>query len=165
MQAKHIACIALPTPEVLAHIDPAVAAEIHQVMAWAYAQEAQLLGVKHFAPLQETVQDIAQRKEWLLGLRLANLLAGVVSVGPDDEPQQLRIGSLVVRPQMQRRGIARLLMQTVLARGTGMVFSVSTAELNLPALALYESLGFVAYKRGTVGPEDLALVKLRRLPR
>ena len=32
---------------------------------------------------------------------------------------------------------------------------------NKPALALYEQFGFVAYRRGTIGPETLELVKLR----
>jgi ribosomal protein S18 acetylase RimI-like enzyme len=42
------------------------------------------------------------------------------------------------------------------------VFAVATPALNTPALSLYRSLGFVEYRYGTLGPEGVGLVKLRR---
>jgi hypothetical protein len=42
-----------------------------------------------------------------------------------------------------------------------MVFSVTTAAKNGPALALYHGLGFSEYRRGTLGPEAIEMVKLR----
>jgi ribosomal protein S18 acetylase RimI-like enzyme len=146
----------------LAHTDANIAAEIHAVMALAYAQEAQLLQVRDFPPLAQTVVDIQARQEFVIGLRIKEELLGVVCVGPDDEPQQLCITSLVVHPKAQRQGIARLLMQSVVARDLDAVFTVATAANNAPALALYESLGFVVYRRGVIGPAQMALVKLRR---
>ena len=135
-------------------------------MQLAYAQEAALLQVQqklqHFVPLDTTVEDLQRSVEFHLGAFAGDTLLGVVTVGPDDEPDQLCIGMLVVHPSAQRQGIARALMQDALRRGEGMVFTVATAAANSPALALYRELGFVAYRHGSIGAEQLALVKLRR---
>ena len=47
-------------------------------------------------------------------------------------------------------------------RGESMAFCVSAAADNAAALALYRGLGFVAYREGTLGPDRLAMLKLRR---
>ena len=150
----------------LDHRQRAVAAQIHSVLRLAYAQEAELLRLHqqlpHFAPLDTTVDDVQRSVEFHLGAWSGETLHGVVSVGPDDERDQLCIGMLVVHPSAQRQGIARALMQAALQRGAGMVFAVSTAAANMPALALYRELGFVAYRHGSIGVDQLALVKLRR---
>jgi ribosomal protein S18 acetylase RimI-like enzyme len=72
------------------------------------------------------------------------------------------IASLVVHPSHQRQGIARLLLTEALKRYEDYVVTVSTGAKNLPAVRLYQDLGFVEYARCTVGPEALELVKLRR---
>ncbi len=139
-----------------------MADQVHAVMQPAYAQEAALLQMPDFPPLQTTAADLQRSIEFHLGAFAGPTLLGVVTVGPDDEPDQLCIGMLVVHPSAQRRGIARALMQDALQRGQGMVFTVATAEANAPALALYRELGFAAYRHGSMGAEQLALVKLRR---
>ena len=68
----------------------------------------------------------------------------------------------MVHPSAQRQGIARALMQDALRRGAGMVYAVATGAANAPALALYRELGFVAYRQGSMGTAQLALLKLRR---
>ncbi|WP_130429930.1 GNAT family N-acetyltransferase [Rivibacter subsaxonicus] len=154
----------MPRIEPLDHREPALASRIHAVLMLAYAQEAKLLQVRHFAPLDRTVEDIRSSREFFLGALRDQELLGVVGIGPDDEPGQICIASLVVHPAHQRQGIARALMLEALRRGEGMVFSVSTGAQNAPALALYRELGFVDYRWGTIGAEQLALVKLRRPP-
>lgn len=153
-----------PRIEPLDHRELAVAICIHAVLKLAYAQEAALLQLRHFAPLDRTVEDIRSSQEFFLGALHGQELLGVLSIGPDDEPGQISIASLVVHPVHQRQGIARALMLEALRRGEGMVFSVSTGAQNAPALALYRGLGFVDYRWGTMGAEQLALVKLRRPP-
>jgi ribosomal protein S18 acetylase RimI-like enzyme len=149
--------------EILSHRQPAVAAQIHAVLMLAYAQEAALLGIKNFPPLEQTARDIEASDEFFLGCFNDQELHGVVSVRPDDEPGQINIASLVVHPAHQRRGVARVLLTSALQRAAGAVFSVSTAAKNAPALALYQQFGFEAYRWGTIGDEGLALVKLRRI--
>ena len=146
----------------LDHRQHALAWQVHAIMQLAYAQEAALLQVQHFAPLKTTVEHLQRSADFHLGAWRGDALLGVLSVGPDDERDQLCIGMLVVHPAAQRQGVARALLQDALQRGAGMVFTVATGAANAPALALYGELGFVAYRRGVMGPEQLALVKLRR---
>ncbi len=148
--------------EPLNHQDPDLAQRIHAVLLPAYAQEALLLGAREFGPLERTPQDICNSRDFFLGAHVGAALAGVLCIGPDDEPGQISISTLVVHPAHQRRGIGRALMQEALRRGEGFVFSVSTGAANEPALALYGSFGFQIYRRGSMGTQDIALVKLRR---
>ena len=148
--------------DVLPHRDARVAARIHAVMVPAHAQEAALLRVAHFPPLERTPEDLRCSREFFLGAFAGAELVGVLSLGPDDEPAQIHVSMLVVDPSHQRRGVGRSLLVEALRRGGGMAFSVSTGAVNAPALALYAALGFVAYRHGTIDGGRIALVKLRR---
>jgi ribosomal protein S18 acetylase RimI-like enzyme len=146
----------------LDHRDLAVATAIHAVQRLAYAQEAALLGVKDFPPLERTPADIQASGETYLGALLSNEIVGSVSLSHDEESDQITIASLVVHPHHQRQGVARLLLAGALKQSEGHVVTVSTGAKNLPAVRLYQKLGFVEYARCTIGNEALELVKLRR---
>lgn len=147
----------------LDHCDVAVAVQIHAVLMAAHAQEAVWLQVRKFAPLSRTVADIQAETGLYLGAFADGHLAGALAFAPDDgEPGQYLVSALVVHPSQQRRGIARALLQQALRLGAGEAFAVATGASNAAALALYRSLGFVEYRRGTIGPQALPLVKLRR---
>jgi ribosomal protein S18 acetylase RimI-like enzyme len=163
--------------EALVHRERPVAERIRAVMALAAAQEAQLLAGADSLPLLDpslpsvlaliasAVDEIAGDSDFYLGAidgAQGDALVGVLSVGPDDEAQQLCITVMVVQPTAQRQGIGRRLVQAALARLPGATFSVATTAGNSPALALYRSLGFVPYRHGVIGPNSVPLVKLRR---
>ncbi len=148
--------------EPLAHHEPAVAQRIHAVLLIAHAQEARLLQVTDFVPMARTPEDIRASGDYFLGALHGDTLLGCVGLGPDDEPGQISIAALVVHPAHQRRGVGRALVTEALRRGAGMVLSVATGAKNAPALALYRGLGFVEYRRGTLGAEAIEIVKLRR---
>lgn len=150
--------------ELLAHHELPVAQKIHAVFLLAHAQEARLLEVTDFVPMARVPEDIQSSNDYFLGVLRGDTLLGFVALGPDDEPSQISIASLVVHPAHQRQGLARALMGEALRRSEGMVLSVATGAKNAPALALYQGLGFVEYRRGTLGPEALEIVKLRRAP-
>ena len=139
-----------------------VAQAIHAVLLLAHAQEARLLQVKDFAPMAQAPEDLQQGEALFLGALRGEELLACVSLVPDDEPGQIAIGALVVHPAEQRRGLARALVSEALRRCAGRVVSVTTGALNLPALALYHALGFVEYRRGTLGAQEIVVVKLRR---
>ena len=145
----------------LAHRDPRTAQQILDVLLPAYAQEARLLQHNHFAPLLRSVAQIQASPDWHLGASVDERLSGVLSLGPDDEAGQLSINMLVVHPRAQRQGLARALLLELRQRSQGMVLAVSTAAGNAPALALYRGLGFVVYRQGSIGAEELPLLKLR----
>ena len=149
-------------PSVLNHRDPDLAAAICQVLQLAYAQEAIWLGAQQTAPLQKTAANVQASNDFHLGVQQQDQLLGVLSIGPDDEEQQLCIKLLVVHPSAQRQGVGRCLVQAALQRGAGMPFAVATGANNAAAMALYQEFGFVVYRHGTVGPKELPLVKLRR---
>jgi ribosomal protein S18 acetylase RimI-like enzyme len=144
------------------HRDFEVARRIHAILVRAHAQEAGLHRVGNIVALELTVEDIQSGNECYLGASREQALLGAVSLEPDDEPNQILVASLVVHPEQQRRGIARSLMLKALEGSDHVAFAVATTVLNIPALSLYRSLGFVEYRYGTIGPEKLGLVKLRR---
>jgi ribosomal protein S18 acetylase RimI-like enzyme len=86
---------------------------------------------------------------------------GWISVAVDDEPGQMCIELLVVRPQCQRQGIGRLLVERVLALSGAAPVAVVTTATNGPALALYRQFGFVHYRSGSRGELAVRIVKLR----
>jgi ribosomal protein S18 acetylase RimI-like enzyme len=143
------------------HREPAVATKIRTILELAFEQEAISMGSARLAEYDETIDEIQGSNEFFLGAMEEGELLGSLSIGPDDEPNQISISTLVVHPKHQRKGIARLLLSDALQRAQGMVVSVCTGASNLPALRLYQEFGFIEYRRGTIGPENLALVKLK----
>jgi ribosomal protein S18 acetylase RimI-like enzyme len=167
------------TVSLLQHRNLDQAAAIHNVWVPAYTQEAALLGVQHLPPLLQSVADLQASADLFYGAWHNAELLGVISLGPDEDPQQLCINCLVVHPAHQRQGIARLLLQTLLHQAPAAVFVVNTAAANTPAMALYQRFGFEVVRRGLVrlgvkagkdadqaekgtAGTSLALVKLRR---
>ncbi|MDQ2779266.1 MAG: GNAT family N-acetyltransferase [Pseudomonadota bacterium] len=150
--------------EPLDHRDPQVAARIHAVWLPAYEQEAALIGLAVFPPLQRSAHDIQRSGDFHIGALRAGTLEGVIAIGPDTEADHLSINALVVHPHHQRRGVASALLAEALRRGPGMAFCVTTAAGNAPALALYALLGFRPFRRGTLGDGVLPMLKLRRSP-
>jgi GNAT superfamily N-acetyltransferase len=148
--------------DVLQHRLPPVAEAIVAVLRPAYAQEARLLGAVDFPPLQRTADDVAASHDFHLGAWVGAALVGALALGPDDETDQLCIGTLVVHPGHQRLGVASALLRDLLLRCEGFTLTVATGAANAPALALYQRFGFVTYRRGVVGNPPIALLKLRR---
>ena len=150
--------------KLLDHRRISVARRIAVVFRLAYAQEAELLLVGHVSAQGRSALDIQASAEEHLGALQGARLLGVVALGPDDEPGQTSVVTLVVHPAHQRQGIARALLTHVLLRAPQAAFAVAAGARNTPALALYRSLGFVEYRRGSLGPQALPMVKLRRAP-
>lgn len=151
--------------------DPAVAERMHAVLALASAQEAALLGLLD-APGRGTRSAASLRWSGELFVGAAGPadapaaasapLLGLLALGPDDEPGQIAIRTLVVHPDHQRRGVGRALVLDALGRGPGQVFSVVAGSANVPALALYASLGFEVYRHGRLDGAAVEMLKLRR---
>lgn len=149
--------------QVIEHRERATARAIHAVQMVAYAQEAALLGVTYFPPLEETPEDIMAADATFLGAQVGDALAGALSIEAPDGPAGERlIGSLVVSPAYQRRGIGARLVEAALARCEPYGVWVSTGVKNAPALALYQRYGFAPYQRLVVGErEPVEVVRLR----
>lgn len=151
----------MPSVQHIDHRSREVSEAIQAISALAYEQEAKLLGISGNLPPTETIEDIQSSQNFYLGAYHDHQLAGVLSIGRDDEPQQLCIALLVVHPNMQRRSVGTLLVREALARGGKMPFVVAVAANNAPALALYNKLGFARYRHGVMGPNNIPMLKLR----
>jgi ribosomal protein S18 acetylase RimI-like enzyme len=138
----------------------AIASSIHSVQLAAYSQEAQLLGVSKFPPLERTVDDVQVSDELFFGASLGGALVGVVAMEASEGQPRVCISSLVVLPEAQRSGVASALLREVLCRYTQNTLVVSTAAENTPALALYKRFGFIERARSFAG--ELDLVQLER---
>jgi ribosomal protein S18 acetylase RimI-like enzyme len=146
----------------LDHRDLLVAQRIHALLARANAQEVDLVQAGDSSSPKRTPEDIQSSSEFFLGAFLEGELVGSMGVGPGEEPGHIGIESLAVHADHQRQGVGRSLVVEALRRGHGVPFSVVSAAANLPALALYRHLGFIECRRGTLGPERLLMVQLRR---
>ena len=147
--------------ERLDHRDPKVAERICRLLAMAQAQEAEWLQVANPPAFDQTLQSIQDSARVFIGASRAGVLLGVLAIGPDDEPDQISIAVLVVHPEHQRQGIARALLQYTRSQAADAIFSVVAAASNPAAMALYLGLGFIEYRRGTLGDAAIAVVKLK----
>jgi ribosomal protein S18 acetylase RimI-like enzyme len=142
------------------HHDPHIAEQIYHLQQASYKVERDLIAYPDFPPLRVTATDIQQEDDTFLGVREGEKLVGILSYTATSEC--LDIGRLIVHPSVFRRGIASQLLIAVKARATVQLrLSVSTAENNHPAVALYQKHGYVIHERRTL-PDGLALVRLSK---
>lgn len=146
----------------LNHEDRAIADAIHAVLISAYSQEAALLGARDFPPLKPTVKEIRSSPTRFMGAQIDGAIVGVVEIEVNKSPETVRISSLVVAPEHQRRGIGTSLAEAALASYPGAAVKVSTGARNAPALELYAKLGFTVCEHRSVGSEAVEIVCLFR---
>lgn len=149
-------------PRFINHRVHSIAQQIHSVQIAAYTQEAELIGITRFPPLERTVADLVQAQEEFLGAFDDERLIGALSVCPDEKGPGVNIASLTVHPSHERLGIGYALVQAATELYGLSEMTVQTAAANSPALALYAKFGFEVYRHSSVGSEALAVVKLRR---
>lgn len=139
-----------------------VARSVHSIQMDAYKQEAALLGVKAFPPLDRTVQDILENSEMFLGAWVDGTLVGALGYEAPSSAVEFNVSSLVVSPTSQRCGVGRALLKAALDQFNLATVWVSTGAKNFPAIALYKAFGFVEHERKIVGPERLEIVNFIR---
>lgn len=145
---------------ILDHRMRETAEEIHAVRTAAYAQEAALLQVSSFPPLERTVDDILRSADTFIGARFGTDLAGALGIEREAPNAVPWLSSLVVAPAFQRRGVASGLLSFFLGTQHGEVM-VSTDTRNAPALELYARFGFVPVNCRTVGEGMFEIVELK----
>lgn len=150
--------------DILNHKDFKVAAEILAVQHRAYEQEAALLRVDRFPPLDRVVTDIQTSTDTFFGANIDGVLVGVASLETAVDMATACISSLTVAPDFQRRGIASALLSMLLKAARTSPVVVSTGARNEPALVLYQQFGFGVVKTRRLDEFDLELVELRRDP-
>ena len=126
------------------------APQIHRLFQRAYAVEAKLINVRDFPPLLRSCKEIQEAKSEFFGIRSEAELRAVIEL--EQQPGAILTASLVVDPDYFRLGLACLLLEHVMSVFPDRALRVETATANLPAMALYASLGFV--ERGEYAKTD-----------
>jgi predicted GNAT family N-acyltransferase len=124
----------------------------------AYGVEAELIGYASLPPLADTPPDIMASNERFFGTFDADSLAGMIAC--EETRDGLLISRLCVHPDHARLGVGSGLVRHVVAQA-GSAVSVTTAQANHPAIALYTRLGFQPISH-SCSADGLALVTLRR---
>jgi ribosomal protein S18 acetylase RimI-like enzyme len=138
-----------------------IAEKIHRVFQVSYAVEASLLGVTDFPPLNRKIKDLMESPTLFYGCWEDSILVGVIEI--EILEPYIDIWSLVVDPQYFRRGFAQKLLAYVEAIYWDKNLVVETGWGNLPALTLYQKLGFKIIDRWqtSIGIEKIRLEKVR----
>ena len=117
--------------------DNTVAARVVAIQQAAYRVEAELIGFDGIPQLHESIHDLQSHQLHWMGSWEGDVLAGFVAWNASYN--DCEIDRLAVHPDFHRRGHGRALVRSLL---THRRVAVSTGTNNLPALGLYESLGF-----------------------
>ncbi|WP_405222952.1 GNAT family N-acetyltransferase [Lentisalinibacter sediminis] len=133
--------------ELLDHRSEEVAMRIHALFQRSYIVEAQLIGAEDFPPLRRTAQQIRSSPGAYLGACEGADLVAAVEFAIDGP--HLDIRNLAVDPRYFRQGWGTRLLQALLERVEWRTATVETAGGNLPAVALYEKVGFAVSGRWT----------------
>ncbi|GAA3650617.1 GNAT family N-acetyltransferase [Flavivirga jejuensis] len=127
----------------LNHKKEDVSKEIYRVFQASYRIEAELLQVpfQDFPPLKRTVHGFQESTTNFYGFFKASELAAVIEI--DIINNTTDICSLIVHPLYFRQGIAKELLDFAAKLHKSEFVIVETGLANKPAIALYETFGFV----------------------
>jgi len=144
----------------LDHADDVWSESICRLLWDSYAVEAQLIGIEDFAPLRRGSAQIRAAASTFYGCLREGRLVAVAEV-EDLGGGTSNIAGFVVHPSVFRRGIGTRLLRHILLTVRAARFTVSTAAVNAPAIALYEKDGFRIRDRW-VTPDGIRMVTLER---
>lgn len=146
--------------------DDLVAGEVHRLGRRAYALEAELIGFDGIPALTESLAEMRSRPlRWLGATGARGEIQAFVAWEVTDAEPRIQLDRVCVEPRLVRRGLASLLLGHLLAEhGETHVVTVSTGAANVPAIALYEHLGFTRTRDHEAAP-GLVLADLTRRAR
>ncbi|WP_174733680.1 GNAT family N-acetyltransferase [Mesobacillus harenae] len=118
------------------------ACEVIALQRVSYQVEAELIGTNDIPPLKETAEELSACGETFIGYYERENLAGVLSYKLNGS--QIDLHRVMVHPDYFRNGIAGKLLDAVEVKfPEAREMIVSTGAENLPAVRLYEKLGFL----------------------
>jgi ribosomal protein S18 acetylase RimI-like enzyme len=131
--------------------DTRAASQIFELQKLSYRVEADLIGSDAIPALHENLEQLQNCGETFYGFYEGQTLCAAISFKL--EHQTLDIHRLVVHPKHFRKGIARNLLEFVLKLELNAQHCiVQTGVLNLPAICLYQKMGFLELGQREVAP-------------
>ncbi|MFK7800986.1 MAG: GNAT family N-acetyltransferase [Anaerolineae bacterium] len=141
----------------LEHKELQTAEKILEISHQSYEIEASIIGADSFPPLRETTIDILESGNLFYGFMTHHELVAVIEF--EDQVECWLIARLVVHPSFFRQGIASQLI--LFAKKSLGSCIVSTAENNIPAISLYEKLGFIKQPASRKVSLGIKLIQLK----
>ncbi|MBO6598022.1 MAG: GNAT family N-acetyltransferase [Pseudomonadales bacterium] len=136
--------------------------QIHKIFQAAYRVEAELIGVETFPPLDRTKTEVRASMNDFYSIADAGDLMGIMEIEePFGSNKTSTIASLAVSPSYSRKGIGQSLIKFAIEQNSSLI--VTTAEKNIPAIKLYEKMGFVL-SRQFLAPGNISIVEFRYDP-
>lgn len=137
--------------------DQDVATRVVEIQRAAYQVEADLIGFDGIPQLTESVDEVRLRTsmQWRGAVHDGELV-GIIAW--EESADEIDIDRLAIDPNAARQGHGRRLIQSV---PSDRVTLVATGAKNLPALSLYESMGFEHIGKTELAP-GVFLAHLRR---
>ncbi len=124
----------------LDHKRKEVAKELYNIWQRSYPIEGKLIGMKVFPPLQRTLDEFENANTDFIGIIIKKQLIAAIEYKMINEI--LDIHSFVVDPDHLRKGYGKKLMEHILEYTTWNNAIIETAEKNIPAIGLYQKMGF-----------------------
>jgi len=122
--------------------NPEVARRVLNIQIPSYQIEAQLIETYDIPPLKDTIKSLQQSGEIFYGYYINKELIGIISL--KTEKNILDIHRLFVHPNHFRKGIAKLLLDTIQTIYQDFeTITVSTGSKNVPAINFYKKSGFI----------------------
>lgn len=122
-------------------LEVSTAMRVLELQRTAYQIEADLIGNDNIPPLHESLSELQNCGETFYGYFVGEALAGATAyklLG-----STLDIHRLMVHPDFFRRGIARKLIEHIESlHPEAQRAIVQTGSMNLPAIKLYQQLGY-----------------------
>jgi ribosomal protein S18 acetylase RimI-like enzyme len=141
--------------------DTWVAEQIWRLQHIAYYVEASLIGMKELPPLTDTISALQNSGELFYGTIMDEEVIAALACKQDEETMMIR--RLMVHPSYFRQGVASALLSFVESIAFGVrMFTVETVTANIPAVRLYESLGYSAYSEHET-PYGIQLTEFRKI--
>ena len=132
-------------------LNPRAASQILELQKLSYLVEADLIGSDAIPALHENLEQLQNCGETFYGFFEEQILCGATSYKL--ERQTLDIHRVMVHPSHFRKGIAQQLLEFVLKLELNAERCiVQTGALNMPAIRLYQKLGFTELEQREVAP-------------